>query len=195
VFNREEVLFFEWPTGNRQADSSSTSLRPLDSGMLGEAAVQYGNDPAALRFLMRSAQRLRSGEGEGHALVSMEGIPVHFCWARDFEGFHMAELDRRLNAPCQNAMMIFDCFTPAIARGNRFFSDAITRLAQELDSRGKSAWIFGAGTNRASIQGIKKTGFQYRFTLGRRRILLFDQARGSVLSTHPSHDESAVSAS
>lgn len=195
VFNVDNVLFFEWPAGHRESRSSSARLMPLESEMLGTAAVQYGNDPVSIRFFLRSAQRLRSGEGQGFVLVTAEGMPVHFCWAKNFEGFQMAELDRVLNAPSENAMMIFDCFTPTAARGHGFFAEAIAMLAEELDSQGKSAWIFGAATNNASVKGIKKTGFQYRFTLGRTSIFFLNRSKGSVPSLAPVHHESTVSTS
>ena len=195
LFHRENVRFYEWPAEHKQNGSLRTSLRPLDPMMLGAAAVQYGNDAASLPFLMRSAQRLRLGEGQGYVLLTPEEVPVHFCWAKDFEGFHVAELDRTLKAPRENAVMIFDCFTPSATRGHGFFAEAISQLAQELNSQGKSAWIFGAATNRASVSGIEKTGFQHRFTLGRRRILGFSHAVDSVPSVSSVRDESSMSVS
>ena len=124
-----------------------------------------------------------------------EGIPVHFCWVKEFEGFQMAELNRKLQAPRENAVMIFDCFTPESARGHGFFPQAIAMLARHLSSQGKSAWIFGAETNRASVRGIEKTGFQYKFTLGRRRVLLFSETRDSMPLSVASCHESGVSTS
>lgn len=194
LFQTTSVLFFQWPADDRSFSSTSTSLRRLDSDMLGDAAVQYGNDPASLRFLLRSAERLRSGEGHGFVLVTADGVPVHFCWSKDFEGFRMAELNRTLRAPSENATMIFDCFTPSSARGQGFFGDAITLLAQDLSSQGKSAWIFGAASNEASVCGIQKTGFQYKFTLAHRRILLFSQAKDSIDSGTNANNQRAVSA-
>ena len=105
----------------------------------------------------------------------------------------MAELDRTLSAPSANAMMIFDCFTPQTARGQGFFGDAIELLAHQLTGQGNSAWIFGAATNRSSVRGIQKTGFQYRFTLGRRRILLLNQKKDSDRSTETLKIENTVS--
>ena len=107
----------------------------------------------------------------------------------------MAELDRTLQAPCEDAVMIFDCFTPASARGHGFFSQAIAMLARHVTSQRKSAWIFGADTNRASVRGIEKTAFQYKFTLGRRRILLFHETKDSVPLAATSFHESGVSTS
>lgn len=195
LFSHDKVLFFEWPSDTRAPDSQGVRLEPLGSDVLGAAAVQYGNDPASMRFLTRSAQRLRSEGGDGFVLMTEEGKPVHFCWAKEFEGFQMAELDRALKAPCEKAVLIFDCFTPELARGRGFFPQAIVMLARRLSSQGKSAWIFGAETNRASVQGIEKTGFRYRFTLGRRRVLLLNMLRDSVPGSAESRDESRVSTS
>jgi hypothetical protein len=180
VFSVETVLFFEWPAGERGHAKLGTRLCPLDSEILGSAAIQYGDDPAALQFLMGSAQRLLSAQGLGFVLFTDEGIPVHFCWAKDFEGFQLADLDRQLHAPNKDAVMIFDCFTPGAARGHGFFSDAITMLADQLRSQGKVPWIFGASTNLASVRGIGKTSFAYRFSLGRTRILFFSRTQDSA---------------
>lgn len=195
LFSDEKVLFFEWHSGNNVPESASMRLEPLGSGILGAAAIQYGDDPASLRFLMRSAQRLRSGGGEGFVLLTQDGKPVHFCWSREFEGFEMTELDRTLHAPCENAVMIFDCFTPESARGHGFFPQAIAILAKHLSSQRKSVWIFGAATNQASVHGIEKTGFHYEFTLGRRRILFFSETRDSRPLPGPSSSESTVATS
>jgi len=180
VFFLETVLFFEWAAGENGHAELGTRLCPLNSEILGSAAIQYGDDPSALRFLMRSAQRLLSGQGMGFVLFTGEGIPVHFCWTKNFEGFQMAELDRDLHASCKDAVMIFDCFTPCAARGHGFFSDAITMLADQLRSQGKVPWTFGAAANQASVRGIQKTSFAYRFSLGRKRILFFSRTQDSA---------------
>jgi hypothetical protein len=118
-------------------------------------------------------------------LLNDEGTPVHFCWVKDFEGFRMAELDRTLQAPCANAVMIFDCFTPAAVRGRGFFGRAIAALAEQLDSEGKAPWIFGAATNQASLRGIEKSGFAHKFTLGRKKIFFLQKAKDSIPSSDP----------
>ena len=189
----DKVLFFEWSPDQAAPDSSSFRLEPLTSSLLGEAAIEYGNDPASLRFLMRSAKRLRSEGGEGFVLMTDDGVPVHFSWVKRFQGFQMAELNRTLRAPSENAVMIFDCFTPESARGHGFFPQAIAMLARHLGAQGKSAWIFGAETNRASVRGIEKTGFRYKFTLGRARLLLFSRAMDSMHSSDIPCEERKVS--
>lgn len=183
LFGFDEVRFFEWPVEEEKCKGQSgLTLRRLDSDILGAAAIHYGDDPVTLEYLMRCAQRLRwEGDG-GFTLLGAEGSPVHFCWAKDFEGFEMAELGRTLKAPCANAVMIFDCFTPPSERGRGFFPNAIAALARQLHSEGKAPWIFGAATNQASLRGIKESGFTHQFTLGRKRILFLERAKDSIPS-------------
>ncbi len=97
LFAFEEVLFFTGP--GRELDpkvSGSLRLQPLNFELLGAAAMHYADEPVTLEYLMRTAQRLRSGDARGFALVTAEDAPVHFCWVKEFEGFQMAELDRYL---------------------------------------------------------------------------------------------------
>ena len=186
LFGFDVVLFFDWPSRDEKPlGTCGLMLRRLDSDILGAAAINYGDDPDTLAYLVRSAERLRSDGDGGFALLTAEGMPVHFCWVKDFEGFKMAELTRTLNAPRTNAVMIFDCFTPASARGHGFFADAIAALARQLHSEGKVPWIFGAATNQASLRGIEKSGFMYRFSLGRKRVLFLEWAKDSIPSPDP----------
>lgn len=194
LFGFDEVLFFEWPaTGEKHKERTGSVLRSLDSDILGAAAICYENDPQALEYLMRSAERLESKIDRGFVLLTADGTAVHFCWAKDFEGFEMAELDRTLNAPSPDSVMIFDCYTPASARGKGVFATAIAILANQLRAEGKAPWIFGAATNGASLQGIGKSGFTHRFTLGRKKILFFKKAKGSIPSLNPATTSRFVS--
>jgi len=195
LFGFDEVLFFDWPAGEEKCKGPSRlKLRRLDSDILGAAAIHYGDDPLTLDYLMRCAQRLRSEEDGGFALLTVEGTPLHFCWAKDFEGFEMAELRRTLKAPCANAVMIFDCFTPPSERGHGFFADAIAALARRLHSEGKAPWIFGAATNQASLRGIEESGFTHQFTLGRKRILFLERAKDSIPSPEAANISRSVPA-
>jgi CelD/BcsL family acetyltransferase involved in cellulose biosynthesis len=187
----DEVHFFDWPNaGIDPKRSRSLALRPLDFDLLGAAGIHYADEPSTLDYLVRSAQRLRSGDKQGFALVTTDGTPVHFCWVGDFEGFAMAELQRALQAPCVNAVLIFDCHTPASVRGHGFFADAISILADQFRGAGKRPWIFAAATNHASLRGIEKSGFTRRFSLGRRRILFLKTEKDSV----PSADTANIAA-
>jgi CelD/BcsL family acetyltransferase involved in cellulose biosynthesis len=189
----DEVLFFDWSAANHKGSCGMT-LRRFDSDLLGAAAIGYADDPATLAYLLRSAQRFRSEDDRGFALLTAEGTPAHFCWVKEFEGFGLAELDRTLHAPCADAVMIFDCFTPASARSHGFFAVAIAALADQLHSEGKAPWIFGAATNHASLRGIEKSGFTYKFSLGRKRVLFLKKAKDSIPSPNPPNIASSVPA-
>jgi len=180
LFAFDEVLFFEWEAGNPNREGSGTTLRQLDSDLLGAAAIAHADDTATLDYLMRSSPRLRAGQGRGFVLLAARQTPVHFCWVKDFDGFEMAELERTLHAPEKDAVMIFDCYTPPSARAHGFFAEAISALANQLCSEDKAPWIFGAATNRASLQGIEKAGFTYKYSLWRKRIFFLYQGKGSV---------------
>lgn len=188
-FGFDAVVFFEWPDGNEDCwRPSGLTLRRLDSDIVGAAAIHFADDPKTLDYLMRSAQRLRSEGDGGFALLTAKGMPVHFCWTKDFAGFEMAELNRILSAPCPNAVMIFDCYTPSAERGHGFFAAAIAALADQLRAEGKAPWIFGAATNQMSLRGIEKAGFMRRFTLGRKRIFFFEKVKDSIPYPNPVED-------
>lgn len=179
LFGLDKVAFFEWSAAS-YVPASSTLLQPLDSDVVGAAAIYYGDDNDTLRYLMRSAQRLQSGTGEGFALLSPEGVAVHFCWVKDFEGFEMAELKRKPQAPSVNAVMIFDCFTPRPVRGHGYFSQAASAVACRFVSRGKSPWIFAAATNHTLLRGIRKSFFTYKFSLERTTFPFFRPIKHSI---------------
>jgi CelD/BcsL family acetyltransferase involved in cellulose biosynthesis len=189
LFAFDEVLIFSWiarvenPTG-----SCGSTLRQFDSDLLGLAAMTYVDDPSTLDYLLRCASRLRSHDDRGFVLLNAEGIPVHFCWAKDFEGFRMPELERTLHSPCADAVMIFDCFTPAPIRGRGLFACAIAALADQLNADGKAPWIFGAASNQPALHGIKKSGFAYKFTLGRKRYLFHEATKDSIPSPDPANN-------
>ena len=193
LFSHDKLLVFEWRAGARTPDTSGIRLVPLDSDALGAAALQYGNDPVRLRFFMRSAQRLRSGDGQGFVLMTADGTPVHFCWAKECEGFYVKELDRTLRGLCENTVIIFDCLTPEAARGHGYFQQAISLLARQLNSQGVAAWIFRCEADLTEFRDSEKSGFHHKFTLGRRRILFFKRISDS-LPTVKSHQEHKLSA-
>jgi hypothetical protein len=135
-----------------------------------------------MNFLMRSARRFRSGDGRGFAWIAADGTPVHFCWVKDFEDFEIEELERKLRAPSKDAVIIFDRFTVASAQGEESFGEAISALVDQLREQGQVPWIFGAAANPAHLRLIEKTGFAYRFSLGRKRIFFINITKDSAPS-------------
>jgi hypothetical protein len=105
--------------------------------------------------------------------VNSTGVPLHFCWVKKFDGFEMAELKTKLRALDSEAVMLFDCWTPLAARGNNYFAIAVADIASRFHSNGQTPWIFAAAENLASLRGILKAGFTYRYTKRRTRFLGF----------------------
>jgi hypothetical protein len=196
LFGRSEVFFYEWPQGGRAGAEhpSALQLRAVDGRVLADAVMQFDGDSETMQFLLRSAGRLSSQNVHGFALVTAEGEPKHFSWVADFEGFHMAELDHKLNAPFPESVLLFDCWTPHSERGQGYYGLAISRIAAQLKSQGKIPWIFSASTNLASVRGVEKAGFVRRFSLIRKRTLLWSRVvlAPSVIHTIPVRDASAA---
>jgi len=168
--SHEEVFFFE--AGMSAPDyEGQGSLLPCTYELLAEAAMQSYDDEETLQYLIRAAQRLRKGDGEGFALIDSAGKPVHFAWVTGFDGFFLAELNAKVDAPSPNSVMLFDCWTPAASRGRGYYGRAVNLVAQLLRERGKTPWIFSAGRNVASLRGLAKTGFHQRYSLVRQRLL------------------------
>jgi hypothetical protein len=90
-------------------------------------------------------------------------------WIAEYDGFHLSEIGHSLEPSFPNAAMIFDCWTPKGERGRGHYSAAIRRAAANLRQEGKTAWIFSGAKNASSLRGILNAGFEYRFSLLRRR--------------------------
>jgi len=171
---RVEVIFHEWQS-SFMGGSSGCSLRPLDHEFIAAAAIRHCDDAGTQIYLSRAAQRLEEEKCPGYALTNRDGVPLHFCWTADFNGFYATELKWRLQSSVANSMLIFDCWTPATERGKGFYTQAISILARQLHATGSKPWIFTATTNEASIRGIEKAGFVPRFSIQRRRSMFRTQ--------------------
>src|SRR5215472_544334 len=174
----DEVLFFHHSPQTPVLSAKDFTLCPMDFDLVGGAGITYV-DESSQQYLVRAAKRLKSRHDQGFVVLSRDHVPVHFCWVTEFEGFQMDELSRTLKAPCSEALMIFDCFTPPTIRGHGFFPAAISILAHHLHALRKSPWIFAAATNVASRRGVEKAGFVYKFSLGSRRVFFLKQNRDS----------------
>jgi CelD/BcsL family acetyltransferase involved in cellulose biosynthesis len=180
----DEVLFYHHSPQTPVLPIDDVTLSPMDFDILGQAGIVHV-DEASQQYLIRAARRLKSRRDRGYVALSRDLVPVHFCWTTEFEGFQMDELSRTLKAPCSEALMIFDCFTPPTARGRGVFPTAISILAHDLHALEKSPWIFAAATNVASRRGIEKAGFSYKFSLGNRRFFFLKQNRDSIPRSQP----------
>jgi len=171
ITGNEEIQFFEWPedrllwTGQ---NSSELRLGGVDLETLASAAMRYPDDEETLAYLLRSANRLRSGKSEAFALREADGSPVHFCWAEPFHTALASELSFKLSVPSERAVLLFDCWTPASFRGRGYCQQAISRLASQLNASGKRPWIFGSSTNTHLLRAIESAGLVPRFSVTRK---------------------------
>ena len=170
VASQDEVLLFEAP-GAQIPDQRSTQLVPLTREHLVEASILNADDAHTLRYLMRCAHRLTKPDASGFLLQDDAGRPVHFLWIDNYDGFRLSEIDHNLDPSSPEDAMIFDCWTPAADRGRGYYAAAIRQAAANLGREGRPAWIFSGAANRSSLRGILKGGFEYRFSLVRRRRL------------------------
>ena len=98
-----------------------------------------------------------------------DGRPIHFLWIDNYDGFRLSEIDHNIEPSSPSAAMIFDCWTPVSHRGHGHYAAAIGQAAANLRREHRTAWIFSAAGNVSSLRGILKAGFEYRFSLVRRR--------------------------
>src|SRR5208282_6229326 len=90
----------------------------------------------------------------------------------DLDGFHIEELDAKVQGRGADCVVIFDCWTPTSARGRGYCAVANRELALHLRSLGKRAWTFSAASNQPFIRGVRKAGFVHQDSMIRRRLLL-----------------------
>jgi hypothetical protein len=168
--SQDEVFLFEAPTA-QVPYQPSIQLLPLTREHLVEASIINADDADTLRYLIRCAQRLSKSSASGFLLQDDAGRPIHFLWIDNYDGFLLSEIDHNLEPYSPDAAMIFDCWTPAADRGHSYYATAIRQAAANLGRDGRTAWIFSGASNVSSLRGILKAGFEYRFSLVRRRRL------------------------
>jgi CelD/BcsL family acetyltransferase involved in cellulose biosynthesis len=179
INSSEEVVFYQWLDGGsapgREASGKGLSLQPADLETLAVAAMSYENEADTLSYILRSARRLHSKTGQGFALVDPDRTPVHFCSVSDFGGFEMEELKTRLSAPSQNAVLIFDCWTPQCKRRRGYFGIALALAARYVSNAGKEAWTYSAALSHSSGPTIERAGFEGRYSMICKRTLAWQR--------------------
>ncbi|MGO9516749.1 MAG: GNAT family N-acetyltransferase [Candidatus Korobacteraceae bacterium] len=170
VVSEDEIAFFEAPKITIAEDESRT-LSPLGWENIAVASMNNANDDQTLGYLLRCAQRLKTRRSNGYYLHESETPPSHFLWVDSYDGFHLSEINSTLESSDPNAVMIFDCWTPAAQRGYGNYATAIRLAAADQQKRQQHVWIFSAAKNESSLRGIIKAGFAYRFSMVRKRML------------------------
>jgi hypothetical protein len=161
-----EELFFEGTS--TQSQRSDLRLQPLTFKLLATASMQYEAEAGTLDYILRAAKRLNSGCADGFTLTNLEGVPLHFCWVSQFQGYKLTELPQVLEEPVPGSVLLFDCWTPLSQRGRGYYGQCIAKVAGQMLETGKHPWIFSAASNVSSLRGIEKSGFIPRFSLKRR---------------------------
>jgi len=173
VASQDEVLLFESVASS--AGEPAAHLVPLTREHLVEGSIINSGDPPTLRYLMRCANRLNQPGASGFLLQDESGRPIHFLWIDNYDGFRLAEIEHNIEPAspdaAHNPAMIFDCWTPTADRGRGHYATALRIAAAQLRREGRAAWIFSGATNAASLRGVLKAGFQYRYSFIRRRRL------------------------
>lgn len=185
IMSRSEVMFFEAnPTASVPFDTAT--LTPITLESLALALCQYVDDSSTCDYLLRSAARLREGRAKGFGLVDSTGTFLHLAWITNFHGFFLSELNAKVSAPSPDCVMLFDCWTPPSARGRGYYPVAVSLVAKRVQEEGRKAWIFSASRNVSSVKALRKTGFQYRYSLFRRRFVGLERVVGQT----PTFDDS-----
>jgi CelD/BcsL family acetyltransferase involved in cellulose biosynthesis len=170
VASEVEILLFEASQIEAPHPLHAT-LTPLTWKELADAAMGNTEDVSTLGYLMRCAARLRTRAGCGFVLRTQGGQAGHFLWIDRYDGFHLSEIDYKLESHDPGAAMIYDCWTPVSQRGNGYYAIAIRLAAESLQQQRRRAWIFSAAKNVSSVRGIRKADFEYRFSLVRKSTL------------------------
>lgn len=176
VASEDEVAFFEAPPFEvppmSASETDGAALSPLSWEAIAIAAMNNADDEETLKYLARSAQRLKRDRVTGYFLQGQERQPSHFLWVDHYDGFHLSEINSTLKSADPEAAMIFDCWTPVAQRGQGHYVTAIRMAAAYLQKQNRKAWIFSGASNESSVRGILKAGFVYSFSLVSRIRLL-----------------------
>ncbi len=170
VVYEDEVALFEAPP-MKTSENESATLSPLGWEHIAAAAMNNADDGQTLQYLARCAQRLRQGRATGYFLQRQGRPASHFLWVDLYDGFHLSEIDFRLETSDPGAVLIFDSWTPVAQQGHGDYAMAIRLAAARLQKQQKQAWVFSGASNELSVRWILRAGFVYRFSLVRSRLL------------------------
>jgi hypothetical protein len=165
-----EVVFYEW-CGKSLEAAEDIQFRLLGVNHLADAAAQYSEDPPTLNRLLRYAQRLRSGLYQVAALIDAQGRFLHFACSTGLNQFFLSEWDSKINGLAQNAVVIFDGWTPSSQADRGYAELGLELIASQAKAKEQFPWTFIDAERTLSPLVLEKAGFLRRFTIIRRRIL------------------------
>lgn len=179
LWSEEEILLFEWD-GSALPDSGLGRMEKLDLNLLASATLQSFDNKATLGYLLRAAARLREKNAEGFGLADSDGLFVSFAWVGTFDGVCFQELGRKIEAPSEDGVVLFDCWTPLRGRGDAAIGQLSRLVAERMREEGKKTWMFGAASNTSLIQQLEAAGFQPRYSVLRRQVLGWQKIRRRI---------------
>ncbi len=187
--DRSEFCLLQWSelefVRRQHPAAGALTVQPLDLDLLATAAMRYVQDAETLAYLLRAAARLRSGEHQGFALVTREGVPLHFCRVAKFEEFSDAEFKCSTKPRSLDCVLILDAWTPVAVRGRGHYCEAIARVASRLQAAGTSPWIVISAANGTALRGAEEAGFVRKLSWVRKRVLFMDRVFESPFSPIP----------
>jgi hypothetical protein len=190
VSSQSQSIFLEWSpeklSRTPQPVPASSVIQPVNLELLATAAMHYVDDLETAAYLLRAAERLRTGESKGFAMVALsDSVPLHFCWVTSFEKFLVKELKHSTNLPPPDAALIVDCWTPFSVRRRGHYIQGIAGLASQLQHSEKYSSIFISASNGFAVLGAEKAGFVRRFSLLYKRFIISRRVIESQMSISP----------
>lgn len=166
LWSSTETCFYEWQ-GAAGTRIGEVRIQPMELHHLATAVVKYVDDEETMAYLLQSARRLRSKEGEGFVLLDSMGAPLHFAWVSGFEGTFISELTANAGGSSPEDVLLSDCWTPVAVRGRGYCGQALELIAEELKISGKRSWTFSRAENGHWVRALAQTGFRQRYSLVR----------------------------
>jgi CelD/BcsL family acetyltransferase involved in cellulose biosynthesis len=170
LWSGEEIVFFEW-TGSLLSGSDLGRVEKLDLNRLASATLQCFDEKLTLGYLVRAAARLRAENAEGFGFADSDGLFVSFAWVGAFDSVFFQELGTKIEAPPEDGVLLFDCWTPRRGCGDAALGQLSRLIAEGMREKGKRTWTFSAASNTSLIQRLEGVGFQARYSLVRRQVL------------------------
>lgn len=167
LWSETKIVFLE--LNGPTADASRVAkLETLSLNQLASAAIQNVDDEATVRYLLRSALRLRERKAEAFGSIDREGTLVSCAWVVPFGGFFLPELNSRVDSPSPDCVMVFDNWN---SDDRTRPASIIGMVAERMRDQGKRAWTYSLASDDSFIRSLEMGGFQARYSLTRRRVL------------------------
>jgi hypothetical protein len=167
LWSETEIVFLEW-SGAISARSGVANLEALNLNQLASAATQKVDDEDTLRYMLRSASRLRERKAEAFGSIDREGTLLGCAWVAPFGGLFLPELNSKVDSPSLDCVMVFDSWSSDNCTGPE---SIMGMIAARMRDQGKRAWTYSLASDDSFIRRVEKDGFKARYSLTRRRIL------------------------